>query len=42
VLIFAVGVGCFLGWTGIGLPLAIAATVAVFLFIYLINPSKAG
>jgi len=35
-------VGCFFGWTGIGLPLSIVVTVGVFLCIYLINRSKAG
>jgi hypothetical protein len=41
-LFFAVAAGCFLGWTGIGLPLGIAATAAMFLIIYLVNRSKAG
>ena len=42
VLVVAVGAGLFLGWTGIGLPLAIAATVAMFLIVYLVNRSQAG
>jgi hypothetical protein len=38
----AVGVGCLLTWTGIGLSLGIASTVVIFLVIYLFNRSKAG
>ena len=41
-LAIAVGVGCLLEWTGIGLSLGIASTVVMFLVIYLFNRSKAG
>lgn len=41
-LAIAVGVGCLLEWMGIGLWLGVAATVVIFLAVYLFNRSKAG
>ena len=36
-LLLAVGVGCLLAWAKIGLPLEIAASVTVFLGVYILN-----
>jgi hypothetical protein len=41
-LAIAVGIGCFLIWTGMGLRLGLASTVVIFLVIYLFNRSEAG
>jgi hypothetical protein len=39
-LLFAVGIGCLLAWARIGLAVEIAASVAVFLGVYLLNRPK--
>jgi hypothetical protein len=41
-LAIAAGIGGILEWIGFGLRLGLAATVVIFLFVYLFNRSKAG